>query len=329
MGIVRIATFNLENFDDKPGQSPSVGERIAVMRPQLVRLEADVLCLQEVNGQETQGQPRQLLALQELLTGTAYAGFDLVSTRTADGTQVYDERNLVVMSRFPITAHRTLRNDLVPEPRYLKVTASPAETQAAPVTWERPLLHATLALPDGTDLHVVNAHFKSKIPTNVPGQRIDAFTWRSVAGWAEGYFISSMKRVGAALEARVLVDQLFDADAQARIVLCGDLNADLDDVPVKALRGDVEDTGNGALAGRVLLPCERTIPETSRYSLFHQGKGNMLDHVLASRPLLAHYRGAEIHNELLHDESIAFATDKKFPESDHAPVVATFDIPGV
>jgi exonuclease III len=36
-------------------------------------------------------------------------------------------------------------------------------------------------------------------------------------------------------------------------------------------------------------------------------------------------RADEIHNELLHDESAAFAIDRKFPESDHAPVVATFN----
>jgi exonuclease III len=69
------------------------------------------------------------------------------------------------------------------------------------------------------------------------------------------------------------------------------------------------------------------VPETSRYSLYHHGKGQMLDHLLASRGLLTFYRGTEIHNELLHDESLAFATDTKFPESDHAPVVAAFDLP--
>jgi exonuclease III len=53
----------------------------------------------------------------------------------------------------------------------------------------------------------------------------------------------------------------------------------------------------------------------------------MLDHILASRSLLAFYRNTEIHNELLHDESAAFATDEKFPESDHAPVVAEFVLP--
>jgi exonuclease III len=52
----------------------------------------------------------------------------------------------------------------------------------------------------------------------------------------------------------------------------------------------------------------------------------MLDHLLVTRNLLTHYRGSEIHNEVLHDESASFATDDKFPESDHAPVVATFEI---
>ena len=326
MTLVRIATFNLENLDDKPDQTPTLGERIAVMRPQLQRVNADILCLQEVNGQESPGQPRQLLALQELISGTQYSGYEQVSTMTADGQQVYDERNLVILSRFPVAAHQTIRHDLVSQPQYRMVTAEPAVTEAQSITWERPLQHATVSLPDGTSLHVLNAHLKSRIPTNIPGQKVDSYTWSSVSGWAEGYFISSMKRVGAALEARALIDQLFAADEQARIVMCGDLNADLDDVPVKALRGDVEDTGNGTLATRVMFPCEQTIPEPSRYTLFHHGKGNMLDHVLASRSLLALYRGSEVHNEMLHDESVAFAMDDKYPESDHAPVIATFEI---
>ncbi len=49
---LRIATFNLENLDDKAEQKPKLAERIQVMRPQLIRLDADVLCLQEVHGQE-------------------------------------------------------------------------------------------------------------------------------------------------------------------------------------------------------------------------------------------------------------------------------------
>lgn len=39
------------------------------------------------------------------------------------------------------------------------------------------------------------------------------------------------------------------------------------------------------------------------------------------------YAGSEIHNEVLHDESIVGAYDKCYPESDYAPVVAVFELP--
>jgi exonuclease III len=61
---IRIATFNLENFDEAAsGMRPSLDERIALMKPQITRLHADIACFQEVHGQERPGQPRDLLAL--------------------------------------------------------------------------------------------------------------------------------------------------------------------------------------------------------------------------------------------------------------------------
>lgn len=324
---LRIATFNLENLDDKQGKPPPLAERIAVMRPQLRRLRADVLCLQEVNGQEQPGQPRQLTALTELLQGTGYEGYHRATTLTS-ANQPYDVRNLVVLSRFPIVHRQQIKHDLTPQPLYRKVTAIPAETEASEVTWERPILYVQLDLGAGATLHLVNVHLKSKIPTDISGQKRDRDTFRSVSGWAEGFFISSMKRVGQALEVRFLLDQIFDAPAPAPLVaVCGDFNADIDDVPVKALRGRVEETGNPDLLGRIMIPCELTVPEPSRYSLLHLGKGEMIDHILCSRALLSSYRGTEIHNEVLPDESGAFRTDVKFPESDHAPVVAEFVLP--
>jgi exonuclease III len=137
-----------------------------------------------------------------------------------------------------------------------------------------------------------------------------------------------MKRMSQALEVRRLVDQILDSDPNAEIVVAGDFNASPDEVPVMAIRGDVENTGNADLVGRVLVPIEHTIPAPARFTLYHQGRGEMLDHMLITRNLLAHYRDSEIHNELLHDESAAFAVDRKFPESDHAPVVATFEFDG-
>lgn len=323
---LRIATFNLENLDDKQGQKPTLQERITVMQPQLIRLNADVLCLQEVNGQEEPNRPRRLLALSKLLKGTSYAAFESAITMTADGSQVYDERNLVILSKFKIKYSEQIKHKYASTPSYRKVTAYPSETNAEEVTWERPILYAKVNLDNNKILHVINLHLKSRLPSNIPGQKANSYTWKTAPGWAEGFFLSSMKRVGQALETRILIDKLFDDDDDAMIAVCGDFNADSDEVPVEAIRGDVENTGNSKLANRVLIPCERTIPEPSRFSLYHHGEGKMLDHLLVSRSLLSYYKGSEIHNEVLHDESIAFATDKKYPESDHAPVVAEFEL---
>lgn len=84
-----------------------------------------------------------------------------------------------------------------------------------------------------------------------------------------------------------------DADENELVVVCGYFNTDLDDKTLEAIRGDVESTGNGQLATRVLIPCERTIPESSRFPLIHQGRGTMLDHLLVSRSLLAFYKGTQ------------------------------------
>jgi endonuclease/exonuclease/phosphatase family metal-dependent hydrolase len=321
---LKIATYNLENFDDKPDQKPTLAQRIALMKPQLIRLDADILCLQEVNGQEIEGQPRQLLALNEFISGTPYQNYHLVSTKTSNGYQVYDERNLVILSRYEIESSNQYRNNLINPPMYRQVTTIPGEEEATKISWERPILMAKIKLPDNRTINVINLHLKSKIPTNVNGQRINAFKWRTASGWAEGYFMSSMKRVGQALETRILIDQIFDEDESAFVVVCGDFNAGSDDVPVRAIEGRVEETGNENLLHRVLYPCESGIPDSRRYSLFHQGKGEMIDHLLVSRNMLQYYRDTEVHNELLHDESLAFADDKKYPESDHAPIVAEF-----
>ncbi|MBN2134947.1 MAG: endonuclease/exonuclease/phosphatase family protein [Acidobacteria bacterium] len=322
---LRIATFNLENFDDKPDQPDQLEERIAIMKPQLKRLDADILCFQEVNGQETPGEKRQLLALKKLISSTRYEDYEIISTKTS-GNEVYDERNLVILTRFEIAETKQINQELISPPKYKQVTRKPEDPDAKDINWERAILYSKVKHTNNSIFHIINLHLKSKLPVNIEGQKIDNYTWRTSSGWAEGFFIASMKRVGQALEARMLIDSIFDNDEDAFIIICGDFNATYDDVPVAAICGAVENTGNGGLARRVMFPCEFSVPETSRYSLIHMGRGEMIDHILVSRPMIAYYSHTEIHNELLHDESVSFATDKKFPESDHAPVVAEFAI---
>jgi hypothetical protein len=89
--------------DDQAGQEPSLAARVAIMRPQLKRIAADVLCLQEVHSQDG-AQGRTLAALDTLLADTGYEAYARLTTETTSG-QVYQERNLVILRRFPLVDH--------------------------------------------------------------------------------------------------------------------------------------------------------------------------------------------------------------------------------
>ncbi len=330
---LRIATFNLENLGEKPhhpGEVPPLAERIALLRPQLLRLDADVLCLQEINGEKTE-RGYTLAALDTLLEGTKYASCERVATERKSGKGVLDVHNLVILSAFPIASHRQLRHEIVAPPDYRLVTAAPASEAPSAISWERPLLQAALSLPGGRTLHVLNLHLRAPLAAYVPGQKAGAFAWKSVAGWAEGFFLAAVKRAGQALEARLAVDEILDGDAQAMIAVCGDCNAEARETSMRLLAGAEEDTGSGDLAGRVLIAAENSLPEDRRFTVIHNGRRVMLDHLLMSRALMAWYRGAEIHNEALGDELVGYAnaaSDGGFsPESYHAPVVAVFELP--
>jgi len=237
---LRIATFNLESLDDRPDVAPPLAARIAVLRPQLLRLKADVLCLQEVNGQRPPGGgPRQLLALERLLAETPYAGFHLISSSRVSGPDSEAERgadavhNLVILSRHPFGSTEELRHHLVEPPTYRPKTARPAVEREQAIEWDRPILAAAIELAAGRRLHVVNLHLRAPLAAPVPGQKKDAHTWRSVSGWAEGFFLATVKRAGQALETRLFIERIFDHDARALVAVCGDFNAEERQTPAQ------------------------------------------------------------------------------------------------
>lgn len=328
---MRLASYNVENLTDA-GDGAADGEvslaaRIDILAPQLERLAADILCFQEVDATRRQAaSPRALTALTRLLAAAGYEDFHLAHTTHPSSGGPRDKHNLVVASRWPIRRVAQYANDLVSAPHYAAVTADPPREEADAVLWDRPILRVEIALPDGRPLHLINMHLKSPQASHIAGQKTGPFAWKTVSGWAEGYFLATLKQAGQALEARLLVDRLFDDDPDSLIAVIGDFNAEERDAPFRILKGDVEDTGNGRLAARTLVPLEHSLPDSQRFTVIHRGRKLMLDHVLASRRLLARYRHIEIHNEALGDELVGATLVEAPPDSYHAPIVATFDI---
>lgn len=309
---MRVATFNLENLDESNGFE----NRISVLQPMLQRINADILFLQEVHSQD-----KQLVALQKLLSGTQYESYNKVSTKT-NKDEYFSQRNLITLSRFEIVESSQFKHQYASAPQYNVVSDELDEVKD--ITWERPALFAKIQTEKYGEINTVNVHLKSKRPSSISSQMINTYTWKTASGWAEGYFISAMRRVGQALEVRMFIDQLFEKETESKVIIAGDFNADFEDVPIETILGRVANTGNAEHNFKELIPAEFSVPEPSRFSLYHHGKKNMLDHILISKSLVPFYKQTFIYNETLHDESVAFATDDKFPESDHAPVVAEF-----
>jgi endonuclease/exonuclease/phosphatase family metal-dependent hydrolase len=318
---MRLATFNLESLDLAADAPAAFDRRKAALKPLLNELDADVLCLQEVNAQKVRGVPvRQLTALDRLLDGTRYAGFARAHSVDPGAGRPSDVHNLVTLSRWPIAEQRQFFHNIVAGWRWQPPPSGELVLPAVDVTWDRPLLYCRIAAPDGADLHVINLHLRAPRAAHMAGAKRRT-AWRSTAAWAEGLFVAIQKRAGQALEARLLVDRLFDADARARIAVCGDLNADEHEMPARLLRAN--DADAGLVAGRVLAPLEARIPEARRYSVMHAQRRLMLDHIFASPVLASCCAGVDILNADLTDETRATAD---FAGSLHAPVVAHFDL---
>ena len=131
---MRIATFNLEDFGGAQQSTDRVTAQIEALRPQLLRLDADILCFQEVNSKRgVPGVKRGLYAFDRLIENTPYAGYSWIATTFGPKQEFADKHNLVVLSRWRITDTQQIRNDLLSGPSYQPVTAEPPVGEAVAV----------------------------------------------------------------------------------------------------------------------------------------------------------------------------------------------------
>jgi len=306
----RIATFNLENLDWTVANDRQFERRIAALRPLLRDLRADVLCLQEIAGRKSEPHgPRRLLALDRLIEDTPYLGYFRANSTRPGADVPADVHNLVILSRWPIRATRQFHHDLVARWRWSPLGEDSNGSSSLEVAFDRPLLYAAIDLPATGPLHLINLHLRAPRPVPLPGG------FASSRKRVEGLFLAAQKRERQALEARLCVENLFDADEEAAIALCGDLNVDEHDAASRILMADF----NGG--ARALEALETRVPLDRRYSVLHAGEPRLIDHILASAALARRCASVEIINEGLQDE--AFAQDP-IEGSLHAPVVACF-----
>lgn len=312
---LRLATFNLENLDWSATREADFDRRRAALLPLLAELDADVLCLQEVGGQKPhKHSPREYLALDRLLAATPYADHFRAASVRPGASAPSDVHNLAVLSRWPIRKTRQIHHDIVPCWSWPPPPDGDVEPPPISIEWDRPLLYAAIEPPSGPLLHVLDLHLRAPRPAPVATARGEGSSKAQI----EGQFVAAQKREGQALEARLFVETLFDAEPDALIAICGDFNADEHDAPTRLLRGGDNERQEGP---RALTPLEARVEEARRHTVLHAGAPKLIDHLLASNALAKAWRETRILNDGLQDE--VYAQDPILG-SLHAPIVVTF-----
>ncbi len=314
----RLATFNLESLDERARAPEEFAARCASLRPLLLELDADILCLQEVNAQGKKHYgPRKFAALTHLMAGTPYSDFHIAYSVNPKTGSPADVHNLVTLSRWPLR-QRQVFHDFLP-PWMMPAIAVGASARGNEVRFDRPVLIAEIDTPHGR-LVSLNLHLRA--PRAVPFQTIGrGGRWSSNAEWAEGFHLAALKRQGQALEARLVVERVFDGESRARIAVCGDLNADSFETPSRILRGVPDEGADGSLRERELTLLDQRLPAEQRYSVIHDRRRVMLDHLMVSRALAERCTGVKSFNAGLADEA---HVEGQVAGSLHAPLVAEF-----
>jgi Ca2+-binding RTX toxin-like protein len=313
-----IATYNVLNLDpnDGDGDTDIADGRFAAIATQIVNNlgTPDVIGLQEIqdnNGSVNDSTTSASETLQDLVDAIAAAGGPTYAF--VDNTFITDDANGGqpggnIRTAFLFNPDRV---SLVPE----SVQTIGDQLPGSPFNGSRLPLVATFDF-NGSAVTVVNNHFSSK-GGSAPILGIEQdFAARQEDPTVNG---SLDERREQAQAVNNFVDSVLANDANANVVVLGDLNEFEFVSALQILEGTIESTNGGqnTLPGgeAVLTNLINSLPEDERYSFNFQGNSQELDHILISNSLQA-----EAEVDIVHVNSEFVETDQR--ASDHDPVVA-------
>jgi endonuclease/exonuclease/phosphatase family metal-dependent hydrolase len=336
----KVLTWNVENFltvgaDSGPKTQAEYDAKLATIRRVIVENAPDVVALQEVGGPGADGAPNPLGDLANALGAGTYTTHlspnpDARGIRVAIlakvGLGVQDQPDILAL---PAKA---------PLP-FSGIDGKPLERLG------RGAVHLRLQA-EGKTLHVINAHLKSKLLT-FPNGHFDTKdeNLRSLVAAA-----ALARRCAEATAIRMVVSGLRkNAPAQGVIVL-GDLNDEPSAATTQMLYGkggsqpdtlrafDRADLGDA----QRLFNLGAFIPQERRYSRIYEGHKELIDHILVSLELVPQLDQQKKRHPLLVDSLVDYgaggfggdlpsvteqpAERQGKPASDHAPILAEFDL---
>ena len=318
-----IATYNVLNLDpnDGDGDSDIANGRFNAIAQQIVtNLDSpDIIGLQEIqdnNGSVNDDITAADQTLQLLVDAIAAAGGP--TYEFIDNTFIGDDAS-------GGQPGGNIRTGFLYNPERVDLVAGSVQPVGSQGEGEafngaRLPLAATFEFND-EEVTVVNNHFSSK-GGSAPILGVE----QDFAALQEDPTVNGSldERREQAQAVNNFVDNTLANDADANIVVLGDLNEFEFVSPVQILEGTTVSTNGGqdTVPGgdAVLTNLTDTIPEDERYSFNFQGNSQQLDHILVSGSLA---ENAEV--DIVHVNSEFAATSSR--ASDHDPIVARFTIP--
>jgi endonuclease/exonuclease/phosphatase family metal-dependent hydrolase len=335
MVAFKVMTWNVENLfrPADPSEQVAYNQKLQGLSEIILTLAPDVLALQEI------GSPEALADLVDLLAGL-YPHSAL--SKFPDKNKNRPIR-VGFLSKLPISQPTDIAD--FPEAGLPSVPGIDKEGKPAVVTTlSRGALQIRVTPKPGVDIHLLNTHLKSKLLSFPAPEGKSRFVPKDEDERARVAGFALLKRTAEAIALRVQANQLLAGNPKQALILLGDLNDGPDAATTQILYGPGgsqpgtagfkrKDKGDDT---RLFNLAELITPEQRRYSRVYQGKGELIDHILASKELIpgeppqnpqvdAYHPETEGLPSITDDPGDRAGQNVSFP-SDHAPITASFEL---
>jgi len=321
-----LLSWNVQNLfaagtPDGPPTPEAFDAKLASLAEVLDAQQPDVAALQEV------GPPEVLAALQERL-GHQLPHQELSTHPDGRGIRV------AFLSRLPLQAPVQLH----PFPVGLAPVqvGDPDDDPTTPLPTRADMARGALQVTvtaDGHQLTIISAHLKSKLLT-FPGGRFQPHDEGERARFGA---YALYLRAAQAVTLRAHLDQILGGQGDTvGVLLAGDLNDGVDAATTQLLHGppgselgtpgfDRPDRGDPQRMWNLAL----RIPAARRFTRIFRGRGELIDHIFASRFLVT--KTTQVTTAMAAGRLRSITEDPREeigkPGSDHAAVVASFELP--
>jgi endonuclease/exonuclease/phosphatase family metal-dependent hydrolase len=318
-----VGTWNLENLF-RPGNTAGPPDdatyqaKLAGLAARIDELAPDVLGVEEI------GEPEALADLVALLSGDWHVA--LSAHFNAD-----HPIRVGVISRLPLDVVA----DVATFPPALAPIHAADIKDRLTTAMGRGALAVRVEPAPGHPVTIVVCHLKSKLLEYPAAPGHTRFNPHDEGERARVGAYALFRRAAEAVTVRALADELVAGDGrQHAVIVLGDLNDEPLAATTQILLGppgselltrgaDIPDKGD---AWR-LWNLAHLLPDTERVSRVHNGRGELIDHILVSHALKSRVKEAHIPI----DHPLPSVDDnpnlrRSARTSDHAPVIATFAV---